>query len=95
MSERGIKEAIQAVKDVVGSKDCGPGEWIPLNGTPEEVKELRDELINQRGLLKVLAFSWCRLAWLPKPNLKDLSVIQGTTALDHPQGPVLIGFHIY
>lgn len=55
MSERGIKEAVQAVRDVVGSGDCGPEDWVPLNGTPEEVKALRDALINERGLLKVSA----------------------------------------
>ncbi|GMH42252.1 hypothetical protein BSKO_10171 [Bryopsis sp. KO-2023] len=52
VSERAIKGGIQAVKDVIGGKDCGPDQWIVLNGSEEEVKALRDGLIEKRGLLK-------------------------------------------
>lgn len=53
VSERAIKEALPTVVDVVGDGRCKADQWVLLNGTNEEVKNMKDNLILQRGLLKV------------------------------------------
>lgn len=47
LSERAIKEALEAVEELIGKKSEAE-DWIPLNGSPEVVKSLKDKLVKKR-----------------------------------------------
>eukprot|EP00210_Caulerpa_lentillifera_P005670 g5422.t1 len=49
LSERAIKEAPQAVEELIGQKSNGE-DWLPLNGSPELVKKLKDKMVSKRKL---------------------------------------------
>lgn len=51
MSDKAIKEAPKAVEEILGM-ECTSEDWLPLNGTPEIVKSLKDKMIQTRSKSK-------------------------------------------